>query len=94
MNSSVLQKGLLYTGLFSLVYFLLLAYSSYALSASSGLLQFLGELLTIPLFLILLFSFFYSSVKFLKAKEKNYKSVFIINSITLAFIIAITFVQW
>lgn len=94
MRTVKLYKLLLYLGLISLVYFSYLVYISYFPPNSTDMIQFIGELLTIPMLIFLLFSFFYSIAQvFKKVALKQYLLVFIVNTITLLLLLVITLIQ-
>lgn len=82
---------MLYASFFSFIYFIYLVYISYYPPVNKGIIQivrFVGELLTIPLLLFLIFSFFYSLIKlFKKQQTKIFATIFIINLFTLIFFI-------
>lgn len=94
-NAFSIKKWLLYIGLFSLAYFIFLIYLSYfPLKTGEGFIQFTGELITIPLLLIMLFSFAFSIFKIFKGdKSKAYVLIFTINLISILLLAYITYLQ-
>ncbi len=80
------SKIFLYIAIVCLIYFSLLVYWEYNPPASTGLIQFIGELITIPLLLFLIFSIIYSLIQaFKKGSDRTYIIVFICNLITVLF---------
>lgn len=80
--------------IFLFVYFLYLILISYFPSISIVGITVIGQLLTLPLVLLLLFSFIFSIIKIFNAKiEKAYKYVFFLNTLTIIMLIIITIIQ-
>lgn len=53
-----------------------------------------GELLTIPVLLFILFSFFFSLIQLIRTKDaKRYLVLFIINTVTILFLVIITIID-
>ena len=95
MNSNQrLSKSVFYVSVVSSVYCLLLVYWSYYPPQATGTLQFFGELLTIPLLLGLLGSFFYSLIQVLRRKSlKTNLATFIISLVTISALVMVTIIQ-
>lgn len=80
--------------IFLFVYFLYLILISYFPSLSIVGITVIGQLLTLPLVLLLLFSFIFSIIKIFNAKkEKAYKYVCFLNTLTIIMLIIITIIQ-
>lgn len=94
-NAFSIKKLLLFIGLFSLGYFMFLIYLSYfPLKTGVGFIQFTGELITIPLVLIMLFAFGFSIFKMFKGdKVEAYLLIFSINLISILLLAYITYIQ-
>lgn len=94
-NTQFLRKILLIFSIFSFFYFLSLIYISYYPAVVGvGFIQILGELLTIPLMVILLCSFVISLIKIFKNENrKGFISVFCVNLITVVLLTYFTYIQ-
>jgi len=95
MKSISLKNLLLYVSLIALLYFSCLIYMSYNPS-KIGLtgIQFIIELFTIPMLLVVLFGLIYSLVKLIqKIDFKEFLLIFLINLIIVVFLIYITYLQ-
>src|SRR5690242_5521170 len=82
-NQNIIEKVLLYIGVFNTIYFSFLIYSSYHPpkgTTAIHIMRFFGELLTIPFLLIILFSWFFSIFKlFQKGQTRKIIIIFCIN---------------
>lgn len=93
MNVNKLEKIILLSNSASLIYFAILAVLSYY-SIDSEALQVVGEILTIPLFFVILLSFFYALLKLIrKEKTRNVLPIFIVSVISLVFLVTLTIIQ-
>jgi|SRR5690606_13855011 len=94
-NAQILSKILLIISIFAFFYFLFLIFISYyPVVTGAGFMQILGELLTIPLLLILLGSFVFSLIKIVKNENrKGYSIIFCINLITIVLLTYFTYIQ-
>lgn len=75
-NQTILEKLLLYIGFFNILYFSFLIYvSDYPPKGTVviHIIRFFGELLTIPLLLIVIFSFFFGLVKLFQKDQAKKK---------------------
>jgi|GEM_PF-2326274 heme O synthase-like polyprenyltransferase len=93
MNVNKLEKIILLSNSVSLIYFAILAVLSYY-PIDSEALQVVGEILTIPLFFVILLSFFYALLKLIrKEKTRNVLPIFIVSVISLVFLVTLTIIQ-
>jgi hypothetical protein len=95
MKTLTLYRLLLYVSLFSLAYFIYLVYIFYYPPTDGYVIhaiQFIGELITIPLLLVTVFNFIFSLYKIIKEIEvKKYLIVFILNTATIVFLGVVTY---
>ncbi|RKE92333.1 hypothetical protein BXY80_2252 [Ichthyenterobacterium magnum] len=88
------QKILLYLSLFSLVYFILIVYWSYSPPNSTNTIRFIGELLTIPMLMLIIFNFIYALFQILKKrKTKIFITILALNLVSIVFLIIVTINQ-
>lgn len=93
MNVNKLEKIILLSNSASLIYFAIFAVLSYY-PIDSEALQVVGEILTIPLFFVILLSFFYALLKLIrKEKTRNVLPIFIVSVISLVFLVTLTIIQ-
>lgn len=95
MNTATrIVKSAFYLSIICLIYFSLLAYWSYYPPKASGTLQFFGEMLTIPLLLGLIFSFFYSLIQLIRKQNSQTNLVtFGLSLGTITMLIVVTVLQ-
>lgn len=94
MESRITPKILLYVSIFSFLYFMFLIYISYFPPLKMDIIRVFGELITLPLLIIVFFSFVYGLVKMLKKVNVNfYVPIFVLNFCTIIFLTIITFIQ-
>jgi len=83
-----------YLSLLALLYFIFLIYVSYNPPESDMLIGIARELFTIPMLLLLLFSFCYSLYQIFKKENTGfYLKIFILNFITVALLVIVTIAQ-
>jgi hypothetical protein len=93
-NTYKIITALLVLSIFSLIYFILLVYWSYNPPESTGMIRFFGELLTIPLLLIvpsnIIISIYYITKKLLVGRNLIILSI---NTLTLGILIITTILE-
>ncbi|MFA7449181.1 MAG: hypothetical protein WCY77_12175 [Weeksellaceae bacterium] len=93
MNVNKLERIILLLNIVSLIYFAILALLTYY-PIDSNALQVVGEILTIPLFFVILLSFFYALLKLIrKEKTRNVLPIFIVSAISIIFLVILTVIQ-
>lgn len=93
MKTIKIETTILYITLAAVAYFILLAILSYYPIENTSI-GVIGEMITIPLLLFLIFSFGYSIYKFIKKKsDKTIISIFILSSLTILFLLILTTLQ-
>lgn len=94
MKTLSLYRLLLCLSLFSLAYFIYLAYISYFPPAHTGSIRFIGELITLPLAFFTAFGFFFSLYTMIKKIEpQKYLIVFVLNMATIILLGIVTYIQ-
>src|SRR5690554_5851086 len=95
MNDSLkIPKIFFYSSLISLLYFWEIVYWSYYPPASTAVIRFFGELLTIPMFILVLLNFFYSTIRMVKKRHLKINiATFIFSLFSILFLIIVTINQ-
>ena len=92
-NTKSNAKIIFYAGIFSLIYFIILIVLSYY-QVEIQLVNIIGEMITIPLLLFLLFSLVYSIINVVKGvRSKLIFSILSLSTITIILLIVVTIVQ-
>ena len=87
------ETTILYITLAAVAYFILLAILSYYPIETTSI-GVIGEMITIPLLLFVIFSFGYSLYNIIKKpRNKTIISIFILSLISIAFLVIITTIQ-
>lgn len=91
MKSKVVPKTLLFLSVFSLLYFLYIGYLSFYPPTDFHVVRFIGELLTLPLLLFVLFGILFGAVQlFRKVYTNFYSGIVLLNLTTAIFLTIIT----